>query len=139
MGLRLFLPESWTDDPERMSAGRGAGGPPGCPDASRRSRSTEIDRVWPPGAGSAACWPMPATAVSAPFRQALSARGLPGRSGIPRRQKVYPADVALIFPAAGPASPASTTSRTAPRPAEAMLAGRAWRTLSWRTRHQGAG
>ena len=39
--------------------------------------------------------------LSAPFRQALSERGLLWAVGIPRHQKVYPADVALIFPVAG--------------------------------------
>ncbi|WP_363755748.1 hypothetical protein [Sphingobium sp. LSP13-1-1.1] len=34
--------------------------------------------------------------LSAPFRQALSARGLGWAVGIPRHQKVYPADVQLI-------------------------------------------
>ena len=40
--------------------------------------------------------------LSAPFRQALSARGLRWAVGIPFKQKVYPADVALVFPVAGP-------------------------------------
>lgn len=35
--------------------------------------------------------------MSAPFRQTLSARGLCWAVGIPRHQKVYPADVQLIF------------------------------------------
>ena len=39
--------------------------------------------------------------MSAPFRQALSKRGLAWAVGIPGRQKMYPADVALIFPVAG--------------------------------------
>jgi len=43
--------------------------------------------------------------MSAPFRQALSERGLTWAVGIPGRQKVYPADVALIFPVAGHGRP----------------------------------
>ena len=38
--------------------------------------------------------------LSAPFRQALSERGLAWTVGIPRHQKVYPADVTLVFPTA---------------------------------------
>ena len=38
--------------------------------------------------------------LSAPFRLALSTRGLCWAVGIPRHQKVYPADVQLIFPVA---------------------------------------
>ena len=37
---------------------------------------------------------------SGPFRQALSERGLLWAVGLSRRQNVYPADVALIFPVA---------------------------------------
>ena len=36
--------------------------------------------------------------LSAPFRQGLTARGLTWAVGIPGRQKVYPANVKLIFP-----------------------------------------
>ncbi len=38
--------------------------------------------------------------MSAPFRHALSERGLHWAVGIPRHQKVYAADVSLIFPVA---------------------------------------
>ncbi len=38
---------------------------------------------------------------SGPFRQTLTKRGLTWAVGIPHKQKVYPADVALIFPVAG--------------------------------------
>jgi SRSO17 transposase len=49
----------------------------------------------------------------ATFRQALSARALRRSVGIPRHQKVYPAEVALIFPTAGRAPP---RQRRRPRP-----------------------
>jgi hypothetical protein len=51
--------------------------------------------------------------MSAPFRQALSQRGLSWAVGIPGRQKVYPADVAMIFWSQAPADLDSTASRTA--------------------------
>ena len=71
--------------------------------------------------------------LSAPFRHALSERGLLWAVGIPRHQKVYPADVALIFPVAGRGRP---RQRHIPDrksiAADAMLAGSSWRTVSWR-------
>lgn len=70
---------------------------------------------------------------SAPFRQALSERGLRWAVGIPAKQKVYPADVEMIFPVAGRGRP---RKRHIPdqlsRPAAAVLAEADWQTLSWR-------
>jgi SRSO17 transposase len=40
--------------------------------------------------------------LSAPFRQGLTARKLAWAVGIPRHLKVYPADVQMIWPIAGP-------------------------------------
>ena len=85
-----------------------------------------------PERGSAACWPTRGTSSGA-FRQALSERGLLWAVGLSRRQTVYPADVALIFPVA-------TTGKRrqyhipdcAPGSADAMLAGEPWRKISWR-------
>ncbi|MDH8131802.1 transposase, partial [Klebsiella pneumoniae] len=42
---------------------------------------------------------------SGPFRQALSERGLLWAVGLSRRQNVYPADIALIFPIAKTGKP----------------------------------
>jgi SRSO17 transposase len=71
--------------------------------------------------------------LSAPFRQALSERGLRWAVGIPRHLKVYPADVALIFPVAGRGRP---RQRHIPdqksQAAEAILAEAPWRPVSWR-------
>jgi SRSO17 transposase len=70
---------------------------------------------------------------SGPFRQALSERGLKWAVGLSRRQNVYPADVALIFPVA------KTGKRRKyhvpdqpPVSAETMLADEKWRKVSWR-------
>lgn len=67
------------------------------------------------------------------FRQALSERGLLWAVGLSRRQNVYPADVALIFPVA------KTGKRRQyhipdqpPVAAETMLAGEKWQTINWR-------
>jgi SRSO17 transposase len=43
--------------------------------------------------------------LSAPFRQALSERGLTWAVGVGARQKVYPVDVTLVFPIAGRGRP----------------------------------
>ena len=59
--------------------------------------------------------------LSAPFRQALTARGLAWAVGIPRHQKVYPAEVALVFPVAGRGRPRSGMCPTCCRSCRGML------------------
>ena len=75
----------------------------------------------------------PGYGLSAPFRHALGERGLLWAVGIPRHQKVYRAEVALIFPVAGRGRP---RQRHIPDrksiAAEAMLSGASWHTVSWR-------
>ncbi len=71
--------------------------------------------------------------LSAPFRQALSARGLRWAVGIPFKQKVYPADVAMIFPVAGRGRPRKRhVPDSSSVTAQAMLEAAPWRTVSWR-------
>jgi SRSO17 transposase len=71
--------------------------------------------------------------LSAAFRRALSERGLLWAVGIPRHQKVYPANVALMFPISGRGRP---RQRYIPDSksiaAQDMLASAAWRTVTWR-------
>lgn len=56
-GLALFLLETWTSDPQRMSRA-------GVPEDRREARTkleiavAEIDRVREGACASAACWPM---------------------------------------------------------------------------------
>ena len=104
VGLRLFLPESWTRDPERMARAK-------VP-ADRQVALTkpeiaieEIDRVRAAGVRFGCVLADAGYGMSAPFRQALSERGLSWAVGIPGRQKVYPADVAMIFPVSGHGRP----------------------------------
>ena len=58
VGLRLFLPTAWTDDPGRCEAA-------GVPEAARTAQTkpeialAEIDRVREAGVRFPACWPMP--------------------------------------------------------------------------------
>lgn len=132
VGLRLFLPESWTDDPARMVR---AGVPRDRQVALSKPEIAieEIDRVIASGVRFGCVLADSGYGSSGQFRQALSKRGLLWAVGLSRRQNVYPADVALVFPVA-------TTGRRRKyhipdRPAisaEAMLAQEKWRKVSWR-------
>lgn len=132
LSLRLFLPESWTSDVVRMDKA-------GVPAPLREYRTKpeiaieEIDRIIAAGVRFGCVLADAGYGLSAPFRQALSARGLCWAVGIPRHQKVYPADVQLILPAAGRGRP---RVRHVPdiksRAAHAMLEDGKWRQVSWR-------
>ncbi|MBX6374158.1 MAG: IS701 family transposase [Acetobacteraceae bacterium] len=132
VGLRPFLPDSRTAGPERR---RRAGVPAEVqtPRAKPGIAIEEIDRLRAAGLRFGA---VPADAgygLSAPFRRALSVRDLRWAVGIPRRQKVCPADVAPIFPVAGRGRPRQRPipGRKSP-PAEAILAGATRRSIAWR-------
>ena len=60
----------------------------------------EIDRVIASGVPFGCVLANSGYGSSGPFRQALSERGLLWAVGLSRRQNVYPADNALIFPIA---------------------------------------
>jgi SRSO17 transposase len=132
IALRLFLPETWTKDRERLQRA-------GVPDAFRLERSkpeialAELDRALKAGVRFSVVVADAGYGISAEFRQALSARGLLWAVGIPRIQKVYAADVELTWPVgkrgAKRTSPVPNAPSTA---AEDMLAGARWRTLTWR-------
>lgn len=132
VGLRLFLPQSWTSDPARLSRA-------GVPENQRIYRTkpeialAEIDRVRAAGARFGCVLADAGYGLSAPFRQGLSERRLVWAVGIPFKQKVYPVDVAMIFPVAGRGRPRKrhipdATSMSA----QAMLEDAPWRMLSWR-------
>ena len=132
VGLRLFLPESWTTDLARMVRAQ-------VPAERQAFHSkleialAEVDRVKAAGVHFGCVLADAGYGLSPPFRHALSARGLRWAVGIPRHQKVYAANVALMFPVAGRGRP---RQRHIPDSksiaAEDMLAGAAWRTVSWR-------
>lgn len=132
VGLRLFLPESWTSNPARMARAQ-------VPAERQAFRSKpeiaieEVDRVSAVGVRFGCVLADAGYGLSAAFRHALSERGLRWAVGIPCHQKVYPANVALVFPVAGRGRPRQrhipdSTSIAA----EHMLAGAAWRTITWR-------
>lgn len=87
VGLRLFLPESWTDDPERMARARV---PKDRQTAltKRELRSRRSDRVIASGARFGCVLADSRYGSSGPFRQALSARGLLWAVGLSRRQRI---------------------------------------------------
>jgi SRSO17 transposase len=132
LGLRLFMPESWTSDLARMQRA-------GVPDEQRLPKSKpeiaieEIDRIAAAGVRFGCVLADAGYGLSAPFRQALSQRRLNWAVGIPGRQKVYPADVALIFPITGRGRPRQRhipDSRSVA--AQTMLESAKWRQVTWR-------
>ena len=96
IGLRLFLPESWTSNAARMDRAK-------VPAEVRAYRTkpdialAEIDRVRSAGVRFGGILADAGYGLSGPFRQALTERGLTWAVGIPYKQKVYPADVAMIL------------------------------------------
>jgi SRSO17 transposase len=132
VGLRLFLPESWTNDVERMERAR-------VPQERQvvlttpESAIEEIDRVIASGARFGCVLADAGYGSSGPFREALSKRDLLWAVGISRRQNVYRADIGLIFPEA-----ATGRRRKYHVPddvavsSELMLADAKWQKISWR-------
>ena len=104
VGLRLFLPQIWIDDPVRLER---AGVP--ADHRSTRSKSeialAELDRLIGAGVRFGTVLADAGYGMSAEFRRALSGRALAWAVGIPRHQKVYPRDVELVFPVAGRGRP----------------------------------
>ena len=132
VGLRLFLPEDWTNHPERMARAR-------VPEERRNALTKpeiaieEIDRVIASGARFGCVLADSGYGSSGSFRQALSERGLKWAVGLSRRQNVYPADVALIFPVAKAGRPRKySIPDQLPVSAEAVLADEKWRRVNWR-------
>ncbi len=137
VGLQLFLPASWTRDPERLIRA-------GVPQEWRVPRTkpeialAEIDRLRATGLSFGCVLADAGYGLSAPFRQGLSARGLAWAVGIPHKQKVYPADVTMIFPLASRGRPRKRHIPDVPSvPAQTMLENATWRTLSWRCGRKG--
>ncbi len=132
VGLRLFLPESWTDDPKRMARAR-------VPEDRQAARTKpeiaieEIDRVIASGTRFGCVLADAGYGSSGPFRQALSERGLRWAVGLSRRQNVFPADIALTFP--GAKTGKRRKYHVPDRPAisaELMLTGKKWKKITWR-------
>ena len=132
VGLRLFLPEIWTGDPDRMARAR-------VPEDRQISLSKpeiaieEIDLVRAADVRFGCVLADAGYGSSGPFRQALSARRLNWAVGLSRRQNVYPVDVGFVFPEAGRGRRRKyhLPDRTAVS-AQQMLEAEKWRKVSWR-------
>ena len=132
VALRLFLPESWTADPARLDKA-------GVPQEHRTFQTkpelalSEIDRIRAAGLRFGMVLADAGYGISAAFRQALSARDLLWAVGIPRIQKVFPAEVEMVAPppARRPSSQALVPATEAVS-AEVLLQDQRWRTLTWR-------
>ena len=128
VGLRLFLPQEWTNDPARCAAA-------GVPDEAVLARSkgaialAELDRLRVAGVRFGLVLADAGYGASAAFRHGLDARGLRWAMGIPRTQTVYDRDVQLIPPAGRQRRPVPNQE---PQTAEAALAGQRWRRVTWR-------
>jgi SRSO17 transposase len=132
VGLRLFLPESWISDSARLDR---AGVPRDRRDYLTKPEIAlaEIDRVRSAGVRFGCVLADAGYGLSAPFRQGLSERGLTWAVGIPYKQKVYPADVTMIFPVTGRGRPRKQhIPDVTSIGAQTMLETAQWRTVSWR-------
>lgn len=132
VALRLFLPESWTSDPDRLDKA-------GVPETARPFRTkpeialAEIDRVLAQGLAFGVVLSDAGYGLSASFRKGLSERGPLWAVGIPKHQKVYPADIAMIFPQARRGRPRlRCVPETDSLAAEKMLSRARWRRITWR-------
>jgi SRSO17 transposase len=132
VGLRLFLPDEWTIDPERMTQAR-------VPEERQTVLTKpeiaieEIDRIIDSGVRFGCVLADSGYGSSASFRQALSERGLKWAVGLSKRQNVYPADVSSIFPVAKAGRPRKySIPDQAPISVEAALAEEMWRRINWR-------
>jgi SRSO17 transposase len=132
VGLRLFLPAAWTDDPERCARA-------GVPEEQRRPLAKteialeEIDRVAAAGIRFGRVVTDAGYGISAAFRQGLSTRGLLWAAGIPKVQNVYPSGVELAWPVARTGRPRKhPVPSEDPVSAETALEGAEWRRVAWR-------
>ncbi|AWN52725.1 IS701 family transposase [Methylobacterium sp. 17Sr1-1] len=141
VALRLFLPDSWADDPARR---RAAGVPD---DVAGRPKwqiaLDEINRLREQTVRFGCVLGDAEYGKVAAFRHALDARGLRWALGLPPTQKVFAADVTTAMPAPTRAGgrPRKHPVPSAPsRPAAALFADppdATFRSLSWRTGTKG--
>ncbi|MFC7739580.1 IS701 family transposase, partial [Roseomonas sp. GCM10028921] len=132
VALRLFLPDTWTQDPQRCARA-------GVPEAEMVARSkgeialAELDRLRETGLRFGIVLADAGYGMSAGFRQALSERDLLWAVGIPRTQKVYTTAVQLRWPRASRGRPRQLpVPSEQPQAVEDVLARLKWRRLSWR-------
>jgi SRSO17 transposase len=139
VGLRLFLPEGWCANAERLAR---AGVPEGIGYRPKwRVALDEVDRVLASGARFGCVLADAEYGKAAEFRGGLAERQLPYAVGILPMQKVYPAGVTLAWPE----RKSTGRPRKHPVPSAASVAAaeliearpEAFRTLSWRVGTKG--
>jgi len=137
VALRLFLPESWTNDRARLKRA-------GVPIEYCAARTkpgialAEVDRVIAAGVRFGCVLADAGYGLSAPFRQGLTQRGLTWAVGIPLHLKVYPVGVQMIWPRAKRGRPRQhAIPNILSIAAEDMLAGAKWQAITWRTGTKG--
>ncbi|MCR0985616.1 IS701 family transposase [Roseomonas populi] len=134
VGLRLFLPETWTEEPDRC-ARAGVPGTEMAPPSKGEIALAELDRLRAAGVRFGTVLADAGYGASGEFRKGLTGRGLLWAVGIPRVQKVYGTAVQVTVPPGRRRRPVPDEE---PRPAEEVLAGQSWRRVTWRQGTKGA-
>jgi SRSO17 transposase len=138
VALRLFLPEAWTGDPERM---RRAGVPDDRQKPKRKPEIAlaELDRLRRAGVRFGAVLADAGYGNSARFRLGLSQRQLLWAVGVLKVQNVYSTAVELLWPVSRTGRPRKhPVPSEAPTSAEAALKDATWRCIEWRRGTKGA-
>ena len=137
VGLRLFLPAAWTDDPDRCATA-------GVPETARAAQTkpeialAEIDRVLAAGVRFSCVLADAGYGSSPTFRHGLDERGLVWAVGIACTQCVYPTTVRLRPSHTPTGRPARhPVANRPPRPAAKTLDGQRWRRITWRNGTKG--
>jgi SRSO17 transposase len=132
LALRLFLPEAWTRDTDRLRRA-------GVPDAAQKPRAkttlalAELDRLIAAGVRFGAVVMDAGYGISARFRRGLADRNLVWAAGIPKVQNVYSTAVELRWPPTSRGRPRKhPVPSEAPVSAEIALRGARRRRLTWR-------
>ncbi len=135
VGLRLYLPQAWAEDPIRRMR---AGVPEAIPGRPKwQIALDELDRVRAAGARFGVVLADAEYGKVADFRQKLSEQGLTWAVGVLPIQTVYPAEV-VVAPAPvratgrRPKHPVPSLKSQSAKAAIAALPDAGWRTLSWR-------
>lgn len=140
IALRLFLPEAWANDPKRC---RAAGIPRAqCVHTEKWQLALdEIDRVIAAGlsfgSGFGIVLADAAYGACAPFRNALSARGLVWALGARTNVYVYPASVRVTYRRKGGGRRRHPRPLTAPKPIAVVARALRWRAVTWRAGTKG--
>jgi SRSO17 transposase len=137
VGLRVFLPAEWTDQPERCAAA-------GVPEAAQVAQSkpaialAEIDRLVAAGLRFGCVLADAGYGSSPDFRRGLDERGLAWAAGIACTQLVYPATIRLrpsLTPTGRPAK--HPVPGRPPGSAAARLERQRWQRITWRSGTKG--